>query len=180
MKPCEHFRPHLVELAYDELSADQADALQEHLASCAACRETFQALRGAQEALSAWSHEPSALVAAPVTAATIVARSQWREQQQRVQRRRRVTMLAACAAAIAIGLGLGFRIEWDARHVALVWAARQEVVTAPLPDTSYAHLRQMLTDNRPGAAPAAWPQDLARAPSNAASYSQLRRELDDL
>jgi anti-sigma factor RsiW len=71
---CEDIQELLIEYASDELAPAQADQVQEHIASCAACRESVRSLRAILEAIwEAPSIEPTHLEVAAATASARAA-----------------------------------------------------------------------------------------------------------
>lgn len=52
---CSDLREDMIEVLYGEASREAAERLEDHLRSCAPCREEISALRGVRQRLSAWS-----------------------------------------------------------------------------------------------------------------------------
>jgi len=95
-------------------------AVQEHLASCAACAEEVASLRQTMELLDEWqSPEPS-----PYFSARLRARMREEHAQQGVgwlAWLRRPAVVTAAAALMAVGLGMLGGVRWKAGSPA-TWA----------------------------------------------------------
>ncbi|MBN2357141.1 zf-HC2 domain-containing protein [candidate division KSB1 bacterium] len=51
---CEEFKNSMMDYIYDEISQQEREALEAHLAGCASCREELQALQQIQQQLQQW------------------------------------------------------------------------------------------------------------------------------
>ncbi|MBW3540864.1 MAG: zf-HC2 domain-containing protein [Planctomycetes bacterium] len=125
---CSEVQSRLVELVYDELSADEAGALRAHLAACEACRGSHRELLFGRRLLDEVpaDERPVSLAAQPLLTALA-------QRAQRSRRRWRRLAAAAVAAAVAMAIVLvaGLRVEVRAASVVIAWDERAEPVAAP-------------------------------------------------
>jgi len=121
---CTVARDELIDVLYGEASPAAAQALEEHAASCEACREELRALRHLREDLSAWK-----LRGSPMPAIRWAAPPRW-------------LWAAAAALLLATGAALGVTLSEtrlaraleisDARHREAVAELRAEVKSLPI------------------------------------------------
>jgi anti-sigma factor RsiW len=185
MTTCETIRPQLVELAYDELPSNVMAQVNDHLRACPACREHLATLTAGRAALT--SLDP--VVPGRLNPATIMARAQSHELQQRTTLRRRVSTLVACAAAVLVLFTLGVRVEIDRQHVALRWGrptsetaspiVQQLVIPASSQDT-YGQLRKRLEPNTLASHLAPSTTTTRQSSGVESSYLRLRSQLGEL
>jgi hypothetical protein len=103
---CSEIREHLIDFVYDEGASAPASAeMQEHLCSCAACREELEELRQTRKYLQRWKEEPPQRhVTIPVQQAVPHRASSWRYL--------RYAAIAAMAAICFLALA-NTQITWD-------------------------------------------------------------------
>lgn len=113
---CEEAKRHFIESVYGELDPRRPAGLEQHLASCAACRNKLGELKQSREWLDLLAEKPVHLDANAVleqAAGRAVRRSRrWRLAAVAA------TGVAACLLAVMLS---GVRVEWDRTHVVVAW-----------------------------------------------------------
>lgn len=103
---CEAFIPDLVDAAGNELADERRAALEQHLASCADCREELAALRDTTLALSATRDEPDDLTLSGFAYRTALAAESRRDQGGVGVRERLRAMFLVAGGAVAVALAV--------------------------------------------------------------------------
>jgi hypothetical protein len=125
---CSEARDRLAGLLYGDLQAGEANAVREHLAACAACRQELAALDHVRRALDAVP-APALEVDLPRLYLETAAR-----QARRVRRWRWAALACgAAAAALLVVLGLRLEVRKEAHQLVLGWRPGPEKEPLPAP-----------------------------------------------
>jgi anti-sigma factor RsiW len=126
---CTETRPVLSALLYGDLPAEEAAAVQAHLAGCPACREEYAGLERVRHLL-----DTARTPAISVDLARLYAEA-GRLQERRARRWRRTAVAAAgLAAAVLLALALRVEVRADTGQLVIGWGAPREApAPAPLP-----------------------------------------------
>lgn len=122
MTKCEKVKSQLVELVYDELSAEERDVVEVHLDSCPACRSEWQRLLTARRWLNIL---PDTIHAPPPESRYVYHVLRARVQQQRRSRRWYACAALAAAALVLLALAAGLRLEIHGTHLVVDWGHRE-------------------------------------------------------
>lgn len=144
---CAEVKNRLVELLYDELPADDRDALEKHLDSCPNCAAEYRALLRTRDALDRW---PAA--SAPIEVSTIVNSTNGRRSATpsiRISPMR--AALAGAAATLLLVCGLTLAVAdthyADGRLLLTFGAAVADVAPSPHEETEMAEFFLLLHEN---------------------------------
>jgi hypothetical protein len=124
---CTDARARLPGLLYGDLSADEAAAVQKHLAGCPACRQEQAALEGVRRLLDHAPPPPAVHVDLPRLYAAAAA------HRRRAWRWRRGLAVAGVAAAVLLALFLKLEVRVDAGQLIVRWGTPPETQPAPPP-----------------------------------------------
>jgi anti-sigma factor RsiW len=130
---CSEIRTALPELLYGELTPAQAQAVQSHLATCAACQAEFSGLKQVSGALDKLTVPP-----VRVDVGQIYWQGQVR-QALRVKRWRRAAVaMTGIAAAVVVMALLQLEVRVDDRQLVLRWGGARETFGQIVPDPKQA------------------------------------------
>jgi hypothetical protein len=127
MMTCTEIRARLPALLYGDLPADEAAALEKHLAGCRACRQERMALARARALLGA-APEPSEV---QIDLPRLYGEAA-RRRLARTRRWRRAAALTGMAAVVLLGVLLKLEVRVEGHQVVLRWGAPPEAPT-PMP-----------------------------------------------
>jgi anti-sigma factor RsiW len=115
---CSEVRESLAALVYGDLGPDKANAVRQHLAGCAGCREVGAGLEQVRGLLDA---VPAPLVRVDLPRLYAEAA---RRQERRLRRWRRAALVALSAAALVLlAFGLSLQIRLEGHQVVVRWGA---------------------------------------------------------
>jgi hypothetical protein len=146
---CDNNSERLIELSYGELSRDDAEELESHLAACEACRREWEAIRQNGELLDLANRKHMRDVPSLDPADLFAA--QQRSGARQLQRWKHLALAATAAAMLlAVTSAAIRRIEIDSTHVTIRW----QESPAPPPsqelkaDAALAQFRAELAETR--------------------------------
>ena len=127
---CAHVQLRLVERLYGELDEVDRAAIDEHLASCAACRQHAAALQETAGALDRHTVElPEVNVLAVL--------DEWSRRERRRRIARTGGALLALAASLLVMAALLFDIEIDRHHLSVRWGQAPHPFPTPFSAVSH-------------------------------------------
>jgi hypothetical protein len=126
---CEQAKRHFIESVYGELDTRQRAPLEQHLASCEACRGKLTRLEQSRKLLDVLGEKP-----VRIEAEAVLERAGRRALHSSRRWRRGALATAAVAACLLAVMLSGLRVEWHATYLVVAWGnGGEDAVVEPRP-----------------------------------------------
>ena len=160
MMNCETAKRRMIDLAYGELSPDEARQVEAHVAECGACRADWEDLAASCELIDRASERDSP-GRPQVDVLKLLAEAR-RRDAARARRWRTAAWSAVAAAVVVAAAGIAqIRVEWGSAGLVIGWGSPAEAGGAPVADPAVPRLEAQLAESQ-------------------AALAAHRRRLDDL
>ena len=115
---CAQVKGQLVDLLYDELSAEQQQAMGNHLAECSSCRKQWDVLKSGRSLLD---RMPADDGSRRIEVARLYQAAERRSDRSRRRWRAAAAAVGLVAAVLVIVTGAQLRFEQHPTHVVIAW-----------------------------------------------------------